>query len=275
MAAAPLLLVIDAGNTNVVAAVHDGTCWRGTWRIATEPQRTSDEYAVWLLTLLQHAGLNRADISAAVIGTVVPAALYHLRRLVRDWFDVEPLIARSTINWGFDIKVDNPGEVGADRLLNALAGHRAYGGPLVVIDFGTATTFDVVDADGAYLGGVIAPGINLSIEALHRAAARLPRIGIGRPQAVIGRNTVAAMQSGIFWGYVAMIEGLVARIQAEYGGNLKVIGTGGLAPLLAEGTMVIGHVDPDLTLDGLRLLAEQNPVPTLSRDRARLLPEND
>jgi type III pantothenate kinase len=275
MAAAPLLLVIDAGNTNVVAAVHDGTCWRGTWRIATEPQRTSDEYAVWLLTLLQHAGLNRADISAAVIGTVVPAALYHLRRLVRDWFDVEPLIARSTINWGFDIKVDNPGEVGADRLLNALAGHRAYGGPLVVIDFGTATTFDVVDADGAYLGGVIAPGINLSIEALHRAAARLPRIGIGRPQAVIGRNTVAAMQSGIFWGYVAMIEGLVARIQAEYGGNLKVIGTGGLAPLLAEGTMVIGHVDPDLTLDGLRLLAEQNPVPTLSRDRARLMPDHD
>jgi type III pantothenate kinase len=215
-----MLLVIDAGNTNVVAAVHDGTRWRGTWRIATEPQRTSDEYAVWLLTLLEHVDLHRADITTGVIGTVVPAALYHLRRLVRDWFNVEPLIARASINWGFDIKVDNPEEVGADRLLNALAGHRKYGGPLVVIDFGTATTFDVVDVQGAYLGGVIAPGINLSIEALHTAAARLPRIGIGRPQAVIGTNTIAAMQSGIYWGYVAMIEGMVARIRAEYAGSL-------------------------------------------------------
>jgi len=270
-----MLLVIDAGNTNVVMAVRDGGSWRGTWRIATETQRTSDEYAVWLLTLLQHVGLTRADITAAVIGTVVPAALYHLRRLVRDWFDVEPLIARAAVNWGFAIKVDNPEEVGADRLLNALAGHRKYIGPLVVIDFGTATTFDVVDGQGAYLGGVIAPGINLSIEALHSAAARLPRIGIGRPQAVIGTNTIAAMQSGIYWGYVAMIEGLVARIQAEYSGRLKVIATGGLAPLLAEGTTVIGHIDPDLTLDGLRMLVEQNPVPTLSRDRARYLPDHE
>jgi type III pantothenate kinase len=270
-----MLLVIDAGNTNVVAAVHDGTLWRGTWRIATEPQRTSDEYAVWLLTLLQHQGMRRSDITGGVIGTVVPAALYHLRRLVRDWFDVEPLIARATVNWGFEIKVDNPEEVGADRLLNALAGHRKYGGPLVVIDFGTATTFDVVDPQGAYLGGVIAPGINLSIEALHTAAARLPRIGIGRPQAVIGTNTVAAMQSGIYWGYVAMIEGMVARIQAEYGGSLKVIATGGLAPLLAEGTAVIGQIDPDLTLDGLRMLAERNPVPKWSPERARHLPDHD
>jgi len=270
-----MLLVIDAGNTNVVVAVHDNAGWRGIWRIATEPQRTSDEYAVWLLTLLQHVGVKRADIRAAVIGTVVPAALYHLRRLVRDWFDVEPLIARATVNWGFDIRVDNPEEVGADRLLNALASHRKYAGPLVVIDFGTATTFDVVDAQGAYLGGVIAPGINLSIEALHRAAARLPRIGIGRPQAVIGTNTIAAMQSGIYWGYVAMIEGMVVRIQAEYSGRLKVIGTGGLAAMLAEGTNVIGLVDPDLTLDGLRMLAEQNAVPTLGRDRARHLPDHE
>jgi type III pantothenate kinase len=269
-----MLLVIDAGNTNVVAAVHDPDGWRGTWRIATEPQKTSDEYAVWLLSLLQLVGLKRTDITGAVIGTVVPAALYHLRRLIRDWFDVEPLIARSNLNWGFDIKVDQPEEVGADRLLNALAGHQKYGGPLIAVDFGTATTFDVVGADGSYRGGVIAPGINLSIEALHRAAARLPRIGIGRPQAVIGTNTVAAMQSGIYWGYVAMIEGMVARIQAEFGGPLKVIGTGGLAPLLAEGTMVIGHIDPDLTLDGLRMLAERNPVPTLPRDRARL-PDHD
>ena len=266
-----MLLVVDVGNTNVVFAIHDGAGWVGTWRIATEPQRTSDEYAVWLLALLGHTGLKRERVSAAVIGTVVPAALYHLRRLCRDWFDVEPLVARASLDWGFEIKVDHPEEVGADRLLNALAAHRRYYGPLVVIDFGTATTFDVVDADGSYVGGVIAPGINLSLEALHKAAARLPRIGIGRPQAVIGRSTVPAMQSGIYWGYVGMIEGLVARIQAEQGGGLKVIATGGLAPLLAEGTLVIEHIDPDLTLDGLRMLAERNPTPTLPRDRTRLV----
>ncbi len=264
-----MLMVVDAGNTNIVFAVHDGDSWIGTWRIATSDQRTSDEYAVWLLGLFALSGIRREQIDRAVIGTVVPAALYHLRRLVRDWFMVEPLIARAPLDWGFEIKVDNPAEVGADRLLNSLAAHQAYGGPLVVVDFGTATTFDVVDQDGAYLGGIICPGINLSIEALHKAAARLPRIGIGRPQAVIGRSTVPAMQSGIYWGYVAMIEGLVARIRAEYGSPLKVIATGGLAPLLAEGTTVIERIDADLTLDGLRLLAARNPTPTYQRDRGR------
>jgi type III pantothenate kinase len=266
-----MLLVVDAGNTNTVMAVHDGHHWVGRWRISTNAQRTSDEYAVWLLTLLNQAGIKRELITAAVIGTVVPAALYDMRRLCRDWLDVEPLVATATLDWGFDIKVDNPNEVGADRLLNTLAGHKHYGGPAVVIDFGTATTFDVMDKDGAYLGGVIAPGINLSIEALHRAAARLPRIGIGRPQSVIGRSTVPAMQSGIYWGYVGMIEGLVARIQAEYGGGLKVLATGGLAPLLAEGTTVIETIDADLTLEGLRLLAGRNPAPILNRDRSRLI----
>jgi type III pantothenate kinase len=265
-----MLLVVDAGNTNTVMAVHDGRQWVGRWRISTNAQRTSDEYAVWLLALLAQSGLRRDQIAAAVIGTVVPAALYDLRRLCRDWLEVEPLIANAHLDWGFDIKVANPAEVGADRLLNTLAGHQRYGGPAVVIDFGTATTFDVMDSDGAYLGGVIAPGINLSIEALHRAAARLPRIAIGRPQAVIGRSTVPAMQSGIYWGYVGMIEGLVARIQAEYGGGLKVLATGGLAPLLAEGTTVIQTIDADLTLEGLRLLAARNPAPILSRERSRL-----
>jgi type III pantothenate kinase len=256
-----MLLVVDAGNTNIVFAVHDGAEWRGRWRIRTDAERTSDEYAVWLLALLAHAGLRPADIDRCVIGTVVPAALYNLRRLSREWFGCEPLIARAALDWGFDIRVDAPHEVGADRLLNALAAHRRYAGPLIVIDFGTATTFDVVEKDGAYLGGVIAPGINLSIEALHRAAARLPRIGIGRPQAVIGRNTVAAMQSGIYWGYVGLIEGIVARIRAEHGGTLKVIATGGLAPLFAEGTTVIETTDQDTTLDGLKLLAQRNPAP--------------
>jgi type III pantothenate kinase len=265
-----MLLVVDAGNTNVVFAVHDGTSWRGTWRLRTDTQRTSDEYAVWLLNLLERTGVKPDQIASAVIGTVVPAALYHLRRLCRDWFEVEPLVARAALDWGFEIKVDNPDEVGADRLANALAGHQHFRGPLIVVDFGTATTFDVVGEDGAYLGGVIAPGINLSIEALHHAAARLPRIGIGRPQAVIGRSTVPAMQSGVYWGYVGLIEGLVARIKAEYGGPMKVIATGGLAPLIAEGTMVIEKNEPDLTLDGLRILAERNPAPTLTRERSRL-----
>ncbi len=266
-----MLLVVDAGNTNVVFAVHDGAEWRGIWRIATEPQRTSDEYAVWLLALLSYSGLKRNDIRVAVIGTVVPAALYHLRRLCRDWFETEPLIARSTLDWGFEIRVPDPAEVGADRLLNALAAHQAHRGPLIVIDFGTATPFDVVAADGAYIGGVIAPGINLSLEALHTAAARLPRIGIGRPQAVIGRSTVPAMQSGIYWGYVGLIEGLVTRIRAECDRRMRVVATGGLAPLLAEGTTIIDLIDPDLTLDGLRLLAERNPAPTLSLDRIRTI----
>lgn len=266
-----MLLAIDAGNTNVVFAVHDGTRWRGRWRIATQPERTSDEYAVWLLQLMQMAGLKPVQITRCVIGTVVPAALYNLRRLCRDWFGAEPLIARAALDWGFAIKVDSPGDVGADRLLNALAAHTHYQGPLIVVDFGTATTFDVVDAAGDYQGGVIAPGINLSIEALHRAAARLPRIGIGRPQAAIGRNTVAAMQSGIYWGYVGLIEGITGRIKGEFDAAMKVIGTGGLAPLFAEGTTVIERIDQDITLDGLRLLAGRNPAPVLpARTRAEL-----
>ena len=268
-----MLLAVDAGNTNVVFAVHDGHEWRGRWRIRTDAERTSDEYAVWLLTLLNHAGLKATDITCCAIGTVVPAALYNLRRLCREWFSSEPLIARASLDWGFDIRVDAPHEVGADRLLNALAAHHRYKGPLIVIDFGTATTFDVVAGDGAYLGGVIAPGINLSIEALHRAAARLPRIGIGRPQSVVGRNTVAAMQSGIYWGYVGLIESIVARIRAEQDEDmahrLKVIATGGLAPLLAEGTTVIETVDGDTTLDGLRLLAARNPAPIFTRTLRR------
>lgn len=266
-----MMLVVDVGNTNIVFAVRENEGWIGTWRIRTDPQRTSDEYAVWLLTLFSHVGLRKEDVSRAVIGTVVPAALYHLRRLCREWFGVEPLIARASLDWGFEIKVEQPNEVGADRLLNALAGHRRFGGPLIVVDFGTATTFDVVDRTGAYVGGVIAPGINLSLEALHQAAARLPRIGIGRPQSVIGTSTVPAMQSGVYWGYIGLIEGLIARIKAEYGGPMKVVATGGLAPLFSEGTLEIGHIEPDLTLDGLRLLAERNPAPAMPRERTRMI----
>ncbi len=266
-----MILVIDAGNTNIVFAVHDGTEWRGKWRLATSAQRTSDEYGVWLEVLLRRAGIAAQDITGTVIGTVVPAALYHLRRLCREWFLTEPLVARASLNWGFEIKTDSPEGVGADRLLNALAAHVHYQGPLVVVDFGTATTFDVVDETGAYIGGAISPGINLSIEALHQAAARLPRIGIGRPHMVIGRDTVPAMQSGVYWGYIGLIEGLLARIEGEYGAPLKAIATGGLAPLFAEGTNKFTAIDPDLTLEGLRLLSLRNKPPSLPRDRARFL----
>jgi type III pantothenate kinase len=286
-----VLLVVDAGNTNIVFAVHDGASWRGIWRIGTETKRTSDEYAVWLLALLNLSGLDRGKVDRAVIGTVVPAALYHLRRLCRDWFAVEPLIAEASLDWGFAIKMDNPSEVGVDRLVNGMAAHQKYGGPAVVIDFGTATTFDVIDAQGSYCGGVIAPGINLSVEALHMAAARLPRVGIGRPHAVIGRNTLVAMRSGIYWGYVGLIEGITARIKTEFQGStpdlrmpdlkmpdlkvpdlkMKVVATGGLAPLFSEGTAVIERIDPELTLDGLRLLAARNPQPTLMNDRTRTI----
>lgn len=256
-----MFLAIDAGNTNVVAAVHDGAAWRGQWRIATQPERTADEYAVWLLTLLQFAGLRPADIDRAALGTVVPPTLYPLRRLCRDRFGIEPLVARSggELDWGFEVRTDNPAEVGADRLLNTLGVQRRYPAPSIVIDFGTATTFDVVDRDGAYIGGVIAPGVNLAMEALHRAAAKLPRIAFSRPQTVIGRSTIPAMQSGIYWSYVGAIEGVVRRIEAEYGAPMTVIATGGLAPLFASGTATIGHVDADLTLMGLVELAARNP----------------
>ncbi len=255
-----MLLVIDAGNTNIVFAVHDGARWYGSWRIATDIQRTSDEYAVWLLSLLERNGLSAALIDRAVIGTVVPAALYHLRRFCRDWLKREPLIAHLELDWGFEVRMDQPTEVGVDRLLDGLAAHTLYGGPVLIVDFGTATTFNVVDKDGSYNGGAIAPGINLSIEALHQAAARLPRIAIGRPQSVIGKNTIAAMRSGIFWGYIGLVEGIVARVKKEFGGPMKVIGTGGLAPLLAEGTDIFERIDPDLTIEGLRILAGRNPA---------------
>ncbi len=270
-----MLLVVDAGNTNIVFGVHDGSSWRGIWRIGTDINRTSDEYAVWLLALLGLSGLERGQIDRAAIATVVPPALYHLRRLCRDWFRLEPLLAATNLDWGFEIKMDSPAEVGVDRLLDGLAAHQKYGGPVLVVDFGTATTFNVIDGEGNYCGGAIAPGINLSVEALHQAAARLPRVGVGRPQAVIGRNTIIAMRSGIFWGYIGLVEGLVQRIRQEFAASrsdaaavaMKVVATGGLAPLFSEGTSVIERIDTELTLDGLRLLASRNPIPTLINDR--------
>lgn len=255
-----MLLVIDAGNTNVVFAVHDGSSWVGQWRMSTSDSRTADEYAVWLLGLFDRIGLNAGSITRAIIGTVVPAALYDLRRFCRQWLDVEPLVANAGLDWGIEALVDNPAELGADRRLNGLAAQHFYGGPLIVVDFGTATTFDVVNEYGQYCGGAIAPGVNLSIDALHRAAARLPRMSIGRPLNAIGRSTSVAMRSGLFWGYVGLVEGIVGRISEEMGGRPKIIATGGLAPLFSEGTNLFDVMAPDLTLDGLRLLADRNAM---------------
>jgi type III pantothenate kinase len=255
-----MLLAIDSGNTNVVCAVYAGDELRGSWRAATNPNRTADEYAVWLVQLMALAGLSPKDIDATIIGSVVPEATFNLVRLCQRYFASEPLIVgRPDCDIGIGIDLDMPREeVGADRVANAVAAQDRYRTPLIVIDFGTATTFDIIDRGGNYCGGVIAPGINLSLRALDMAAAQLPRIGIRRTPTVIGRSTVPAMQSGVFWGYVGLIEGLVQRISAERGEEMEVIATGGLAPLVAEATGVINSVDPDLTLWGLRLIYRRN-----------------
>ncbi|HTQ12437.1 MAG TPA: type III pantothenate kinase [Rhizomicrobium sp.] len=254
-----MLLAIDAGNTNIVFAVQDGKDIRCEWRAVTETTRTADEYAVLLAPLLQFNGLAFGDIDAAIIATVVPAALFDLRQFCRKYMNCEPLvIGDPDVELGIGVHTDRPAAVGADRLVNAVAAHERYKGALIVIDFGTATTFDVVSAKGDYEGGVIAPGANVSAEALHQAAALLPRVAVARTQNVIGKDTVPAMQAGLFWGYVGLIEGLVARIKEEYGEPMTVIGTGGLANPFHRQTSVIDHLDPDLTIRGLIMIHARN-----------------
>jgi type III pantothenate kinase len=255
-----MLLAIDSGNTNIVFAVFDADGEvRGEWRSSTDANRTADEFGIWLEQLMALASLKRADITDAIIATVVPATLFSLKTLCRKYFDCEPLVVGDPdVDLGIGVKVERPGEVGADRLVNSVAAHAKYGGPLIVVDFGTATTFDIIDGEGAYIGGVIAPGVNLSSEALHRAAAQLPRVAVERPEKVIGRSTVPAMQSGIFWGYVSLIEGLVGRIRKELGQDVDVIATGGLAPLFSASTDVIKLADDKLTLRGLLAIHRRN-----------------
>ena len=255
-----MLLAIDSGNTNTVFAVFDDAgAIKGEWRISTAAERTADELGVWLLQLMQLTGVERAEITGVVIATVVPATLFNLKTLARKYFGREPLIVGEPgVDLGIRVLVDRPEEVGADRLVNAIAAHATYKGALIVVDFGTATTFDVVDAEGGYCGGAIAPGINLSVEALHLAAAKLPRVAVQKPRRVIGKGTVEAMQSGVFWGYVGLIEGMVTRIRREFGQPMDVVATGGLAPLFVGATDVIAHVDPELTLRGLYLIDRRN-----------------
>ncbi len=254
-----MLLAINANNTNTMFAVWDGNKLKGVWRAATDPRRTSDEYVVWLDHLLELQKLSRAKIKRAIIASVVPEANFNLRRLARDYCKTEPLVVgEKGVEIGAKALVDRPEEVGADRLVNTVAAHDRFKGPLIVIDFGTATTFDVVDGDGNYRGGVIAPGINLSLQALHGAAAKLPSVPIRRTAHVIGTDTVACMQSGIYWGYIGLIEGLVARIRKEFGAKMKTVATGGLAPLFEGATPAIERTDEHLLLWGLYLIAKRN-----------------
>jgi len=231
----------------------------GEWRSSTNANRTADEFGIWLQQLLQLQGLSREDINASIIATVVPATLFSLKTLCRKYFDCDPLVVGDEgVDIGIAVHVGRPDEVGADRLVNALAAHEKHGGPLIIVDFGTATTFDIIDKNGGYVGGVIAPGVNLSSEALHQAAAQLPRVAVERPENVIGTSTVPAMQSGIFWGYISLIEGLVQRIQEERGEDMDVISTGGLAPLFTRSTDVIRISDDELTLRGLLAIYRRN-----------------
>lgn len=257
-----MLLAIDAGNTNVVFALVEGMKIHHRWRIATDARRTADEYAVWLLQLLAIEGFDRSTVDAVIIASVVPRALHNLEVLATKYFSRTPLVVGSPpLKPGIKVDVVAPDEVGADRIVNALAAHHLFGGDLIVVDFGTATTFDVVDFEGSYKGGIIAPGINLSLDALAAAAARLPKIVIEAPapgQSVVGRTTVDAMRSGVFWGYIGLIEGLVARIRSEIGRPAQTVATGGLALLFQQHTNIFDHVDGDLTVKGLALLYQRH-----------------
>lgn len=247
-----MLLAIDTGNTNTLFAIHDGKKWVVEWRIATDAARTADEYAVWFHQLMEMQGLSFSDLDACVISTVVPQSLFNMRNLARRHLKVEPIIiGEEGVKIGVGVRTDNPKEVGADRLVTALGAVKKYKGNLIIIDSGTATTFDVVSEDKYFEGGIIAPGINLSVKALHEAAAQLPRIAIVKPHKVIGKNTVEAMQSGIFWGYIGLIDGLVRNIIEEDGREFTVIGTGGVASLFQGASETIQHYDSDLTIDGL------------------------
>jgi type III pantothenate kinase len=247
-----MLLVINSNNTTTVFGVFDGHAKKGIWRISTNAHRTADEYAVWLTGLMALEGIERKHIDGVILSNVVPQTSFNLRSLCQRYFGREPMVIGDPhLKLGIKVLLDRPEEIGADRIANAVAARTRYKLPGIVIDLGTATTLDVLDAEANYLGGVIAPGINMAFEALYMGAAKLPRVEIRRPAKVVGHSTVSAMQSGIYWGYIGLIEGLVRRIEEEQGSRMTVIGTGGLVPLIAAGASLIEHVDQDLTLLGL------------------------
>ncbi len=252
-----MLLAIDAGNTNFTFAVYRDGSMVQSWRCRTDASRTADEYAAWFFQLLSLHGLRLTDITDAIIGSVVPDANFHLQTFCRDTLKIEAVMVTAQMDLGLKIALDRPSEIGADRLVNAVAVLRDYKAPAIVIDFGTATTFDVINGKGEYCGGAIAPGAALSMNALHMAAAKLPKIPVQKTQSVIGRDTVSAMQSGVYWGYVGMIEGMVRRIAEELGEKPFVIATGGLARLFSDNVPCIDKIDDNLTLRGLLYIYEK------------------
>jgi len=253
-----MLLAIDIGNTNIVLGLYRGEELASHWRIATDHHKMPDEYAMLIINLFAHAGHRPERVSGIAVASVVPPLTRTFEVLCRDYFGQEPLVVDVGVKTGVRIRYDNPREVGADRVVNAAATYRLYGGPACVVDFGTATTFDAISREGDYLGGAIAPGIVISAEALFRYAAKLPRVDLVRPPRVIGTNTVHSMQSGLIFGYVGLVEGIVARFRRELGEDMRVIATGGLAETIARETDVIQVVNPWLTLEGLRMIYEMN-----------------
>ncbi|PZX17622.1 type III pantothenate kinase [Palleronia aestuarii] len=254
-----MLLTIDCGNTNTVFALWDGKAFLQTWRCATDVQRTADEYYVWLTSLMQLRGLDEVKIDEVVVSSVVPRVVFNLRVLCNRYFDCRPLVVgRSDCALPIPVRIDPGTQVGPDRLANSVAAHDLYGGDLIVVDYGTATNFDIVDRDGAYIGGVLAPGVNLSLQALHEATAALPLVDVTMPPQVVGTNTVNAMQSGVFWGYIGLVSEIVRRIKDECGRPMKVISTGGLAPLFQQGDTLFDVFEDNLTMHGLTVIHRFN-----------------
>lgn len=253
-----MLLVIDVGNTNMVLGVYKDTELLDHWRISTDRQRTTDEYGVLIRELFYLNDLRADDINAIIISSVVPPVVPTLERMCQRYFGLSPLLIGPGVKTGMDIRYDNPREVGADRIVNAVAAYEKYGGPVIIVDFGTATTFCAVDAKGVYLGGSICPGIGISTEALVQRTAKLPRIELKRTDSVICRNTIESMQAGVFYGFVGQVEGIVSRMRRELGMSARVVATGGLAVVIAPATKAIDVVEPMLTLEGLRIIYERN-----------------
>jgi len=253
-----MLLAVDCGNSNTVFSVWDGSNFIATWRISTHWQRTADQYFVWLSSLMKLNKLE-VEINEVIISSTVPRVVFNLRVLADRYFDSRPIVVgKGDCSLPVDVRVDMGTNVGPDRLVNTVAGFSRYGGNLIIVDFGTATTFDVVASDGAYIGGVIAPGVNVSLEAFHQAAAALPHVDVTKPDRVIGTNTEACMQSGIFWGYIGLVKETTAKIKEEYGKEMKVVGTGGLVPLFQQGDDIFDIFDDDLTMRGLVEINEFN-----------------